>query len=349
MVLKMMKFGLPALLSLVVLGLTLGSDLPGERLSISGQTSLQEVLELWGEPAPKHKLAKIDPEMVKRGEEIVKRGRTIGPDGKKSRYVSKYYTCTACHNVVQEDPQLSSRDPEARLDYARENNLPFLQGTTFHGMVNRESWYNDDYEKKYGDLVKAARFDLKESIQLCATECAQGRLVNDWEMEAILSYFWSLEFKLEDLDFHEDELHFLRQKPKVEEERKEVIDWIKSRYLQTSPAHFGDAPKSKVEGYPGLPGDPVRGEALYKLSCLHCHAPEKEISGYLLDESPLSLKHLQKNMFKDSHFSLYQIIRYGTYALPGHRPYMPHYPLERMSDQQVEDLRAYIEKESGGA
>ncbi|RMF22347.1 MAG: cytochrome c, partial [Bacteroidetes bacterium] len=36
---------------------------------------------------------------------------------------------------------------------------------------------------------------------------------------------------------------------------------------------------------------------------------------------------------------------YGTYAIPGHKPYMPHYPLERMSKQQVEDLRAYIEQQ----
>ena len=49
---------------------------------------------------------------------------------------------------------------------------------------------------------------------------------------------------------------------------------------------------------------------------------------------------------KDSHFSLYQIIAYGTYAIPGHKPYMPHYPLERMSKQQVEDLRAYVELEA---
>ena len=88
-----------------------------------------------------------------------------------------------------------------------------------------------------------------------------------------------------------------------------------------------------------------RGKALYELSCLHCHQGGG-VSGYVLDRKRLSFKHLRNNITKDSHFSLYQIIRYGTYALPGHRPYMPHYPLERMSNQQVEDLRAYIEQEA---
>lgn len=345
MVLRKWRWVFGSLVGAAGLLVLLGADKPGERMKIDGQTSLQEVMTLWGEPAPAHQLAEIDPEMVKKGEEIVKRGRTTDAEGKKTRYVSKYYTCTACHNTVQEDPDLTSRDPEARLDYAIAQGLPFLQGTTFHGIVNRETWYNDDYFKKYGELVYPANDDLRAAVQLCAVHCAQGRPVDDWEMEAIISYFWSLEFKLKDLDFHEDELAFLSHSPPEEEDHQQVVEWIKSKYLQTSPAHFGDAPQSKWDGYPNLEGDADRGAYLYRQSCLHCHAGGG-VSGYMLDESPLSLKHLRDNMFKDRHFSLYQIIRYGTYALPGHRPYMPHYPIERMSDQQVEDLRAYIERET---
>ena len=111
--------------------------------------------------------------------------------------------------------------------------------------------------------------------------------------------------------------------------------------MQTSPATFSDPPPDKNSGY-GLEGDVKRGQALYELSCLHCHRAGS-VSEYILDNSKFSFKHLKSKIPKDDHFSLYQIIRYGTYALPGHRPYMPHYTLERMSDQQVEDLRSYIE------
>ena len=48
------------------------------------------------------------------------------------------------------------------------------RGTTFYGITNRETWYNDDYYKKYGDLVKPANENLVEAVQLCAMECSQG-------------------------------------------------------------------------------------------------------------------------------------------------------------------------------
>ena len=38
-----------------------------------------------------------------------------------------------------------------------------------YGTVNKVSWYNGDYFKKYGALVKPANQSLKEAIHLCAT------------------------------------------------------------------------------------------------------------------------------------------------------------------------------------
>ncbi len=51
-------------------------------------------------------------------------------------------------------------------------------------------------------------------------------------------------------------------------------------------------------------------------------------------------------MTSSSKLSIYHIIREGTYSEAGHKEYMPLYPLEKLSHQQVEDLRAYIEKEA---
>ncbi|MDW3649741.1 MAG: cytochrome c [Bacteroidia bacterium] len=307
-------------------------------------TPVQEVLEYLGESKPGHSLLVGNEDknmLIQRGEEIVKRGRTIGPDGSKSKFVSKHYVCTSCHNLVQEDPDLKSRDPEARLDYAIEKQLPFLQATTFHGIVNRESWYNDDYYKKYGEFVKPARESLREAIQLCATECAQGRLLEDWEMDAVLAYYWSLEFKLGDLEMNSEQMKSLKNLSENTRTQQDAKELLKSFYMQKSPATFGDAPPDKIAGY-GLKGDEERGKSIYTLACLHCHK-EGGVSKYTLDHGKLSLRHIRKKIPQDSHMSLYQIVRYGTYALPGHRPYMPHFPLERMSNQQLEDLRAYIE------
>jgi cytochrome c len=311
--------------------------------SWDSQSSLAEVQKSLGDQLPDHQI-QLDSQLVRMGEELVKYGRTIGPNNKRSSFISKYYVCTTCHNLVQEDPDLSVSDPETRLDYAIEHQLPFLQGTTFKGIVNRESWYNDDYVKKYGDeKVKIAHENLREAIQLCAIECSQGRPMKDWEVEAVLAYFWTLEYTLGDLGLTQNDLDFLNKLAPTSEEKTVRTQWLRSFYSTKSPAHFYDAPIDKKIGYPGFTPDASRGQAIYELSCLSCHQPNG-VSHYILDQSKLSFKHLEKMIEKDSHFSLYQIIAYGTYAIPGHRPYMPHYPEERMSKKQVEDLRAFIEE-----
>jgi len=306
-------------------------------------TPLQKVQQYLGEKPLPH-FIQSNEELIKTGEELVKLGRTTDADGKQTRYISKYYMCTTCHNLEQEDPDLRVSDPETRLTYAKAHNIPFLQGTTFKGIVNRESWFNDDYVKKYGDeKIEIAHKNLREAIQLCAIECSQGRPMEDWEIEAVLAYYWSLQYTLKDLGLTETDiskLNLLRDNPSETDSLKQ---WLRSFYNTKSPAHFHDAPPNKTVGYEGLVGNPENGKAIYELSCLYCHQPDG-VSHYILDNSSHSFRHLDKMIEKDSHFSLYQIIAYGTYAIPGHRPYMPHYPEERMSKQQIEDLRAYVEQ-----
>jgi mono/diheme cytochrome c family protein len=251
--------------------------------------------------------------------------------------------CTTCHNIEQEDPNLRFSDPETRLPYVKAKGIPFLQGTTFKGIVNRESWYNDDYINKYGEeKISKAHNNLRESIQLCAVECSQGRKMKSWEIEAVLAYFWTLQYDFQDLKMTEDDINYIINEIDSEGNREDLITWIKRFYLQKSPAHFYDSPADKNIGYVGLEGNADRGQDLYELSCLHCHK-DGGVSHYILDDNPLSFIDIKNKINKNSHYSLYQIIPYGTYAIPGHSPYMPHYPLERMSKQQVEDLRTYVE------
>lgn len=309
---------------------------------VAGATPVADALVELGEQPAAH-YVRIDSALARKGEEIVLTGRTTDAKGRRTSFVSKYYSCTSCHNIEQEDPDLRFSDPEARLPYVKQKGLPFLQGTTFRGIVNRESWYNDDYVKKYGDeKIEIAHQDLRESIQLCAVECSQGREMEDWEIEAVLHYYWTLQYTLEDLGFTQEDLNKLNREGNSVANHSVLREWIRGYYAQTSPAHFYDAPPSKEAGYPDLEGDAERGKDLYELSCLHCHKPGG-VSHYILGDDKSSFRHLRKMIPKDSHFSLYQIVAYGTYAIPGHRPYMPHYPAERMSKQQVEDLRAYIE------
>ncbi len=331
------------LCSLLALFFFPGAARTVEKPKWTESTPVYQVLRYLGEPQAKHELH-INPQTVRMGREIVHQGYTTDARGKRTRYVSKYYVCTSCHNIEREDPDLRVSDPETRLPYVKEKGIPFLQGTTFRGIVNRETWYNDDYVKKYGkEAIGKAHEDLREAIQLCAIQCSQGRYMAPWEIDAVLAYFWTLQWTLGDLELSAEDYQKLEQEAGQKASHKALRQWLKTFYLQKSPAHFFDAPYDKRKGYEGLKGRPAAGKDIYELSCLYCHK-DGGVSHYILDNSKLSFKHLKSKIEKDSHMSLYQIIPYGTYAIPGHKPYMPHYPLERMSKQQVEDLRAYVER-----
>ncbi len=305
----------------------------------SEKSSLTEVLLRLGDKKPLHYTNEKDSVLIQQGYEIITKGRTVNPQGKKSSLQSKYFTCVDCHNVMIEDPDLRKSDPDARLKYAAKNNIPFLSATTFYGMVNREHWYNQDYQKKYGDLVKPAKDTLVNAIHLCTVECSQGRPFEKWELDAVMAYLYSIEYKLEDLKLTEVDYKKLNSFRKGEK-NEELIKWIKTFYLQYSPATFLDPIKKENREY-GKNGNPENGKLVYEISCMQCHATGR-VTNYTLDQNSIDLKHLKNNLKTKSYFSLYDITRKGTYSLPGYRPYMPNYTLERLSHQQLEDLAAYI-------
>ena len=310
------------------------------------ETPVYEVLKYLGQSSFKHEMANVTPEMIRMGEELVKEGRTVGPNGKRTSYISKHYVCTSCHNMEIEDPNLRISDPDARLNYAKQHDLPFRQATTFYGMVNRESWYNDDYFKKYGDLVKPANGSIREALQLCAVECSQGRSLKKWEEDAILAYSWSLQYKMGDLGLNEREWKQLRDEAADPARHEFLRNGLKTFYNLKSPATFLYPPSDKKQGY-GLNGNAIRGKDVYELGCQQCHKHEG-VSMVVFDDHKLSFQQLYRHIDSNTPYSIYEIIRLGTHAEPGSRPYMPHYTKERMSDQQVEDLRAYIEEQAKG-
>ena len=278
------------------------------------------------------------------GEDIVKNGFSKRKGEQKSRRQSKHFVCTSCHNTVKEDPNLANYDPQLRLQYATENDLPFLQGTTLFGAINRESFYNDDYVLKYGDLVDAARHDVRGAIQLCAQECAQGRKLKDWELESILAYLWKIQMKVGDLNLSDIEKTKIRKAINEDGNGDEAIALIKSKYANYSPATFVYPPDDRQSGS-GLKGNPDNGAKIYDRSCLHCHY-QKKYSFLHLDKNKMSFTHLKDKIATYHRHSLYQVARWGTYSKNGKKSYMPRYTEERMSNQQLEDLRAYIEQQA---
>jgi len=325
------------LLFILLLSITSFSEM--KNLEIEKEDRLVEVLKDLGQEYPEHYIGERDSAAIKRGYELVHIGKTKPPDGFASKAISKFYSCTSCHNVKREDPDLTVVDQDARLDYAIENELPYLQGSTFWGVVNKESWYNDDYVLKYGSLVDEAKNSLTGSIQLCARVCSQGRELEEWEMNSILSYLWSLEMNIKDLELTDSELELANELANSDSDS--ALAYIKSHYLTKSPATFAELPESKEEGYP-LEGRPKYGKAIYELGCQHCHHAYGE-SDLVLDNSVFTFRWLKKHIPDNSKKSIYEIIRKGTYSELGHKEYMPNYTLEKMSHQQVEDLRAYIE------
>jgi len=315
--------------------------------SVAPEMPVSEVLKKLGDKAIPHQPNMgLEGVSVENGKRLFLDGFSESANGKKSKLQSKHFVCTSCHNIEKEDPDLSVVDPQARLLYAKEKGLPFLQGTTMYGAVNRTDFYNGDYYKKYGDLVKPARNDIREAIQLCAVECAQGRRLKHWEVESIMTYLWTLELKLSDLNLSDADYETLTGAVDNDSNQTAAIDLIKSKYLKGAPATFIPPPVDRKKGADGIVGDPENGQLIYDLSCKHCHEDER-FSFYKLDDTDLTFKHLAKYFGQYSRYSTYQVSRWGTSPIPGKGAYMPQYTAEKMSVQQLEDLRAYVLQRAG--
>lgn len=310
----------------------------------SKETPLSFVLKDLGEAPVKHALPNWSPDMVKRGEQLVMQGSATGPNGETGTRISQYFTCNSCHNTVQENPDLSNISPASRLKYAADNNVGFYQATTFYGIANRETWFNDDYVERYGDRAKAAQGDLREAIQLCSEECSQGRALEAWEEETILAYFWSLEIRLGDLGLTDGEIEALKLVPEKEKKRKKHVTAFKLHYPLTSPATFGKVPTDPTAGY-GLTGIPENGKLIFDFACQKCHM--YGVANINFYDSNDTFQKMKENTKADNSSSVYRILREGTEPSPEHPLYMPRYTEERMSDQQIEDLKAYVVKRAG--
>lgn len=316
--------------------------------SISEEMTVAELLTLLGANLPDHHADEPDPNLVEAGREIVRTGKTTHPEtGQETIRISAYFYCTDCHNNTPESEKLTSpADAAARLAYLHANDLPLVPGSTFAGIVNRESWYNGDYAEKYGLSPEgpSARNDLREAIKLCSRECSSGRDPEEWEIDAMLAYFQSLQWRMPDLGMTGADIAELKRRALNQTEHSAMIEEIRGQIELVASASFGEAPENPEKGYEieGEP-DPENGKVVFERACLHCHGPDGA-SEHFFGNKPATWRKLADKFSAASGKSLYHLIRNGTKAGETKGPYMPNFTKERMSNQQIEDLRAYVEQ-----
>ncbi len=311
-----------------------------DKLDLS-QSSVEQVLTQLGNKPLLHAISEVDLEQAKIGEDLIFNGYTT-IDGKKSKRISNYFVCTDCHNTTREFDDASSETAANRLSYAKKNRLPFLPGSTFWGIYNRTSFYNDDYVKKYGAMVDDARHSIGNSVQLCSKYCSSGRYLEDWELKAILHYYKKNELLIGDLGLSDQDLSALSGGNLSDSEKKRLTEVILSKYRQSYGATFMETMDRNVRPY-GEGGNVENGKFIYEKACMFCHN-NMRVTYLHLDNGQLSGGFLWKNRKNYTDQSIYQIVRHGTYSKAGRKQYMPLYTKEKMSDEQLNDLVAYIKQ-----
>ena len=308
------------------------------------ETPLWDVLEKLGmSGAPRAK--SIAESSAERGSEFVHKGYS-SKNGKKTTKLSKFYVCTTCHNVVKEFEDPSKISAADRLDYAIKTGIPYLQASSFYGIVNRNSFFNGDYRKQFEknpDISKASG-DLREAIKFCNKNFAQSRDLEEWELESILSYFWTLQFKVLDLKLSTVDKEQIKKALQSENAMASAISFIQSKYALAMPATILKIPHFKAPDENAYK-DSKRlkdGKAVFEQSCLHCHL-NKKYSFFSLENELLTFKAMEKATRTENYiFSMYYLTREGLPPRMGHHSAMPLFTAEKLSPEQLESLYLYV-------
>ena len=280
-----------------------------------------------------------------KGEQLVTKGVTVDFQGKTTARTSPKLTCIACHTVEPEHPIFSTMDPQSRLEHADTTGLPFLPGAPLYGLVNRVAFFTDDYQKDFQHRQKQAIKDghrnIRLAIQACNKVYAKGRTLDHWEVESILAYLWTLELQMGDLKIPDTIVSIIQQSISTNLNGSKAVNLMRRYYPEVYPATLtAPIPYNKRTEVSPVLNSYQNGKRVYKLSCLHCHA-NKRFASLKLERSQKTFKFLKKHLDSDSRFSIYDALRYSP-GSKANRSNIPHYTAQRMSDQQIQDLRFYI-------
>jgi len=346
-ILKVLKVRSSSLILLLIIGLACvfagAQVLKKDNYVELQELTVQKVLIALGDSTPHHFVSQTHPQLVQAGYDLVHNGTMSRESGGTGRKISRYFACTDCHNTVREHADIAADDPEDRLVYCMEHGISYKPASTFWGITNRTQWYTKDYVKKYGDLARSARDTLANAVSLCAIECSSGRPLNDAELQAIIHYLHSLQLRIKDLDLGAlllKDIAIALEAKGHELNKKVLIQQIKNAYNQACQATFVDPLPMEKRTF-GKTGDPQKGKFIYEQGCMHCHLPNRVTHFEILNDQ-VSKRFFAKKMKGTSEYSIYDIIRQGTHPILGRRQYMPFYTKEKMSNQQIEDLAAFI-------
>jgi hypothetical protein len=280
-----------------------------------------------------------DPEnktMAAQGESLVNNGWAM-VKGKKSAKISTKFNCVACHVSKQEHSDLTVIDPIQRLLYAEKNDLAYLPGPTFHGLVNRLTFFNQDFQTNVkgtnAELFKTSNLKIREAIKTCNTVFNKGRDLKDWETEAILMYLWTLELKMGDLKLSASELKSVKQGIENNASTSKALFVLKKKYIEAYPASFKDPMSINDRKSMTYTGNFERGRILFEKGCQHCHL-NNPYSNIKLDYKRKIFSNL-KELLDMPNGSIYTAHRYNSAG-------RPFYTAERLSDNQLQDLRYFI-------
>jgi mono/diheme cytochrome c family protein len=302
------------------------------------------------------------------GKELFINGQVKKPPtgSRPSKPISKYFKCASCHNYEREDPDLTIQDPEARFEWIEKtgSKIYLLQGATMWGVVNRETFYPDYYgiyhhlcvpkgkkppSTPCGPLLKVCgpgcrtmdSDSLEDAVQVCSAYCSAGRYLKEWELYALLAFFWDQEIRLKDLDLSPEQAAHIKavltSSSPDSQYAKTLRSLLASKYAKKADNTFRGNFKTtrytrhghivvEYEDGTKYTGDSGRGERLWKLSCARCHGTKN---------LPQKATHFTKDLGK-----FHKMLAKGT----RHRdePYMPNFTLERLSRQQAADILLYL-------
>jgi len=315
---------------------------------ITLDSKVQTILTLLGEPPSPHAIETDGENLAAAGRELFHAGRASHPEtGLPGRRLSEYFYCTDCHNTHREVPDPARLgDPASRLAFIDGRDLDLPPGPSLAGAVNRSTWFTGDrFAERVAtpEEIGRARSSLREAIRLCAQAGASGRQPELWEIEALLAFLWTREWTLADLGVTSIELATWKRRALEPAETESVAGEIRARFAHATPSTSGD-PGPLAESHNS---DPENGRRVWTRSCQHCHGAEGTSESYFGEEEG-TWEELASRFHSTGDRSIYSLIRDGTGPGEDKKAFMARYPVERLSDSQIEDLRAFVEQRADG-
>jgi mono/diheme cytochrome c family protein len=303
--------------------------------------------------------------------------------------LAETYRCWHCHNFVREDIVLTRQDPEAREQLLKDNpalggkqtEVRLTTGTTFWGMVNRERFYNGYYARYHRLKVRdGEKFrpmnpgSLADAVQVCCSYCSAGRFPEDWELDSILAYLWTLELRLRDLDLPaEIQQRLLEQFNSGKDDLVAAArQELRKHYLVASAAHAVEPPVRSEDGPTGAdnrstvqdvyppsvaelerlfpPQNPAPPAANKATASTPNRRGELVVQGdpkrgEWLYKSACALCHGNEVHPKSGRSLALSPTTFHRYVWKGTQRdglYMPFFTRERLSPRQATDIRAYL-------